>query len=209
MLNELYYNKHYTSINELFRQAHKLDNNISYKDVIDFCRNQKSYQLHFPILKPKFYNPIIASNINSDWQIDLIDYSKYSRNNHGYKWILNCIDVFTRKGFGLPMRNKSVKETVKTFKLILNKYGIPTNMQSDNGNEFLNKSFKELTDENNINHHLAEPGNHNKRDIIERFNRTIKSKIARHMTGMNTKNWIDVLQNIYDSYNNSRGKLQS
>ena len=204
ILNDLYYNKHYTSINELFRQAHKLDNEISYSDVSDFCKNQKSYQLHYPTNKHKFFNPIIATDINSDWQIDLIDYSKYYRQNKGYKWIFNCVDVFTRKGFGIAMKNKSEKETAKAFKKILDEFVPPKNMQSDNGNEFLNRSFKEITDKFQINHHTAEPGNHNKNGIIERFNRTLKSKIARHMTGLNTKNWIDVLPSIYGSYNNSR-----
>ena len=55
------------------------------------------------------------------------------------------------------MKNKSEKETAKAFKKILNEYIPPKNMQSDNGNEFLNRSFKEITDKFQINHHTAEP----------------------------------------------------
>ncbi|RWS22697.1 hypothetical protein B4U80_06807, partial [Leptotrombidium deliense] len=39
--------------------------------------------------------------------------------------------------------------------------------------------------------------------IIERFHRTLKSKMFKFFTAFNTRRYIDVLQEIVQSYNNS------
>lgn len=42
-----------------------------------------------------------------------------------------------------------------------------------------------------------------KGSIIERFNRTLKTRIERYFTEHNTKNWIDVLEQMTANYNNT------
>ena len=39
--------------------------------------------------------------------------------------------------------------------------------------------------------------------MVERVNRTLKSKLYRYFTGVNSLRYIDVLQDIVDSYNNT------
>ena len=39
--------------------------------------------------------------------------------------------------------------------------------------------------------------------MIERFNRTIRSKIDTYMLENNTKKYIDVIQKLVDNYNNT------
>ena len=38
---------------------------------------------------------------------------------------------------------------------------------------------------------------------VERFNRTLKTRLFRHMTSRHTKRWIDILSSFVDSYNKS------
>ena len=42
-----------------------------------------------------------------------------------------------------------------------------------------------------------------KGSIIERFNRTLKERIARYLTENGTSNWIRALEPITNAYNNS------
>jgi uncharacterized protein (DUF342 family) len=39
--------------------------------------------------------------------------------------------------------------------------------------------------------------------IVERFNRTLMSKLSKYMHSKNTKRYVDVLQDLVDSYNHS------
>ena len=40
--------------------------------------------------------------------------------------------------------------------------------------------------------------------MVERFNRTIKTKIWTYLSDRGTVRWVDVIQDLVDAYNNSR-----
>jgi len=40
--------------------------------------------------------------------------------------------------------------------------------------------------------------------VVERFNRTLKTKLYRYFTFKNTRRYIDILQDLVDSYNATR-----
>ena len=46
-------------------------------------------------------------------------------------------------------------------------------------------------------------GSELKASVVERFNRTLKSRMWRYLTAINSKRYIDVLQDIVCGYNNS------
>ena len=45
--------------------------------------------------------------------------------------------------------------------------------------------------------------NEPKAAVVERMNRTLKSKLYRYFTSVNSLHYIDILQDIVDSYNNT------
>ena len=63
--------------------------------------------------------------------------------------------------------------------------------------------MKKILKENNIHHDTNEPGEHNKMAIVERFNRTIRSMINKYLNHHNTTNWIDILDDFIENYNNT------
>lgn len=65
---------------------------ITKKNILEFVNNLESYQLHKRVVRAKTINPIIPKTINYYYQIDLIDMSKYSLQNKGYKWILTTFN---------------------------------------------------------------------------------------------------------------------
>jgi transposase InsO family protein len=87
------------------------------------------------------YQSIVVYSRNDKWQIDLFDFSRYSHWNSGYKYLLCCVDVFSRKAF-VPAIKKKSDTTEAMSKILANDK--PILIQSDNGTEFLNNSFQRL-----------------------------------------------------------------
>ena len=71
----------------------------------------------------------------------------------------------------------------------------------DSGNELYTKSFKMWLDDNDIK--MFSTHNEGNSVVTERFIRTLKHKIYKHMTAVSKKNYFDVLDGIVDKYNNT------
>ena len=100
--------------------------------------------------------------------------------------------------------DKSAKTLDKSSKPVFLKAGArrPKKLQTDKGNEFLNKCVQTLLNKEYAIEHFTTMGD-TKASIVERFNRTLKSRIWRYFTASNTKRFLEVLDDIVDSYNNS------
>ena len=72
--------------------------------------------------------------------------------------------------------------------------GKPNKIWVDKGSEYFNNSFKKWLKDNDIEMHSI----HNKGKSVaaERFIRTLKNKIFKHMTGISKKFYFDVLDDI-------------
>ena len=75
-------------------------------------------------------------------------------------------------------------------------------LQSDGGGEFTGGEFQKLLKKYDIKFRRTRSPEI-KAAIVERFIRTLKSKIWRYFTFANSKRYIDVLQDIVNGYNNS------
>lgn len=154
----------------------KLNKAIPLATIKDFLKKQKISQISLENRRKPMFKQMNVYSSNDQWQIDLIDYSKFSRWNAGFKYLLCVVDVFSRKAFVVPIKRKS--DTTRAMKGIL-ETNKPILIQSDNGTEFLNHAFQTLLKETNVQHTTAEVGNHNKQGIVERFNRTIEGMISK------------------------------
>jgi len=70
------------------------------KDVVDYLKSQDAYTLHKPIRKKFIRRRTYSKGIGDLYQIDLADLFNLSSDNDGYRYLLNCIDVFFRKEHG-------------------------------------------------------------------------------------------------------------
>jgi len=73
---------------------------------------------------------------------------------------------------------------------------------TDGGSEFKGL-VKKLLKEYHINVYTAHPGDHRRQGIIERFNRTLLSKIKKYFKFTDTLNWVDSLEDFIENYNNT------
>ncbi len=126
---------------------------------------------------------------------------EWEKQNKGYKYMLNVIDVFSKYAWSIPMKNKTAETTLNAFKKIVKDSGrIPKHLWVDKGLEFYNKYMTEWLNENNIIRYSTY-GEH-KSVVVERFNRTLKEMMWKRFTAENTRNWIDILDGLIFKYNN-------
>ena len=102
----------------------------------------------------------------------------------------------------IPIKDKKGTSIVNAFKKILsNSNRKPNKIWVDQSSEFYNKSFKYFLKINNI--AMYSTYNERKSVVAEKFIRTFKNKIFKHMTAIEQNIYFDVLEDIVDKYNNT------
>ena len=80
----------------------------------------------------------------------------------------------------------------------------PNKIWVDQGSEFYNNVFKKWLKDNDIS--MYSTYNEGKSVVAERFIRTLKNQIYKHMTAISKNVYFDVLDDIVDEYNNTYHK---
>lgn len=144
---------------------------------------------------------------NETYQADLVEMIPYSRENKGYKYILNIIDIFSKYAYSVPLKSKTGQEVATALESVLKKIQPTTrkthlvkNIHVDLGKEFYNKNVQELLDRYKINMFSTYSGL--KASICERFNRSIKENMWKKFSLQGNYKWVDMLPNLLETYNN-------
>jgi transposase InsO family protein len=197
-MNEAYYNIHnpasYGGVRTLARQ-------FSMKSSADWLQTQDSYTLHKPVRKKFPRRKTYSKGINDLFQADLVDMLRLSRFNDSYRYILACIDVFSKKAFAVGLKDKRGVTLALAFQNIFSDTR-PNMIQTDRGSEFLNSEVQTVFKKFNVRHYWS-LNDDIKAACVERFNRTLKNRMYRYFTAKHTNRWLDVLQAFIDSYNKS------
>jgi len=182
-----------------FLRANK---NLKKNDVKIFLDSNEAYSLHKPKRKKFIRKKIIVPGIDHLWQIDLLDVSKIKDENDNYRYFLTVIDCFSKFAWVEPIKNKQGLTVLEAFKNVLKRSKrIPQKIQCDDGTEFFNKHFEDFCNKSNIS--LYSTFSEVKAAIVERFNRTLREKLARYFTYVDHNRYIDILDKIVLSYNKS------
>ena len=114
---------------------------------------------------------------------------QFNSYKHGFRHILNAIDVFSKFVWNVPIKDKTGKTITNTFQSIVNtSKRKPNKLWVDNGSEFYNNVFKKWLVENEIK--MYSTINEVKAVVIERFYRTLKNKMYRYFTVNNTYKYV-------------------
>jgi hypothetical protein len=126
-----------------------------------------------------------------------------TRDNGGNRYILTVIDIFSKYAWAVPVKNKDGKSVRDAFKTVLASSDPrkPERVQTDKGKEFFNREFTDLMRIKGIHHFASESDQ--KAAVVERFNRTLKTRIWTYLSAKRTKKWAEVLPAILTSYNGS------
>ena len=85
----------YPSAYKLYQIMKKEGNTVTLSEVDKFVSSKRTHQLHKKT-RHNIQDHIVAFTKNGLWFADLLDMQNFSRQNKGFKYILLCIDVFTR-----------------------------------------------------------------------------------------------------------------
>ena len=177
----------------------------SYKgkqNIEKWLKAQRTQSLHKPIQYKFKRVPTFANDIDYLWQMDVAFLDDLKNFNNGNRYLLTCIDVFSKYAWVYPLKNKSAVSILETFKKILESGRKPQKLQTDKGKEFENKVFQKFLKDNSI--HFYTSNNYDiKAAVVERFNRTLKTKMYKYFTAKKTKKYLNVLPNLVKSYNNT------
>ena len=167
--------------------------------------NESNYQLadelHKPIIKKFKKTKVYSSFRDNIWGVDLADMQSLSKHNKGIKYLLCAIDLFSKYAWVIPLNDKEGTSIVNAFQKIISKERKPNKIWVDQGCEFYNQSFKDFLKINNI--EMYSTFNEGKSVVAERFIRTLKNKIFKHMTAISKNVYFDVLDDIVNKYNNT------
>lgn len=197
-MEELYKKYGYPSY-EKFKLRLKKDK-ISYndKEIRDFLNKQVPEQMMKRVKKPKVFNTIRSSEVGQNFQMDIINYDRYSLIN-GYRYIFMCIDVYSRFLYARAMTNREMNTIMESIYKAFEVLGKPDNINCDN--EFNKNEINKMADDLGIRMWYSHPLEVNKNAIVERCNRTIAEMIQKWRLGSGRTDWYKVLDEIVDAYN--------
>lgn len=206
ILKDVYFNVSspacYSGVQAVYKEAHKRDPNITLLDVKKYLSRQNTYTLHKPVIRHYPRNKMTSPGLDVKWQADLIDWQSLKAHNNHVAYLLVCIDVFSRFAFVQPLKKKTPGDVLDGFKKMKRQ---PWILFTDRGREF-SGVFKKHLDEKGIRHVYA-TSDDVKCAMVERLNRTLKTRIWHHITTTGSYKYVGVLQSIVHSINNSHHRM--
>ena len=180
--------------------------NVPIRKTQLWLRKQSTYTLHRRARKRYPYRKYYVNTIDDQWQMDLADMNQIQRQNANHRYILTCIDILSRYAWARPLKTKQGSEVADAIEDIFETSGRkPKRVQTDQGKEFYNAPVKRLLARHDI--ELFSVKSPTKCALVERWNRTLKTKLWKYFTSRNTYKWLDVLPKIVHAYNHSKHRV--
>lgn len=138
---------------------------------------------------------ILASELNSRCQIDLIDLQ--TQPDGDYKFVLNYQDHLTKFVILKALKSKTAVEVAYNVMEIFTTFGAPSIIQSDNGREFVNKIISELVNLwTGIKIIHGKPRHSQSQGSVERANQDVQNMIFTWMETNKSTKWSEGLKYV-------------
>ena len=159
--------------------------------------------MHKSVIK-KFNKRKVYSQFKENiWGVDLADMKLLSKQNKSIKYLLCAIDLFSKYAFVIPLKDKKGIGITNAFnKIIKQSNRKPNKIWVDQGGEFYNHVFKKWLSDNDI--IMYSTFNEGKSVVAERFIRTLKNKLYKHMSATGKNVYFEVLDDVVNEYNNTK-----
>ena len=118
---KLYYNPSfgYKSASSLYKIAKEQEPKITLKIVKEFLNKQSTEQINKEVKEESQKTEIPIVGAIGHFQVDITDYPKYYKANNGYRYILNCIEINTKKAYSVPLKTKTKHSVLEAFQKIV------------------------------------------------------------------------------------------
>ena len=136
------------------------------------------------------------------WAADLVGMQEWKSVNKSYRYILNVVDCLSKNAWSVPLKDKIGETVLDAFQYIVKSSNRELQyIWVDEVKEFYDKDMTALLKDENMTRYSTH-GEY-KSTIAERFNRTLKERMWKRFTADNTRNWIDMLVDLFSKYNSS------
>ena len=105
-------------------------------------QRQLEDELHKPIKRNFTGQRVIVNDIDKIWRSDLIEIQQFSTWNKGYRYLLMVLDLFSKYGWIVPLKDKKGETVTEAFKTIFEEGRKPQYLWTDNGKEYYNKTHE-------------------------------------------------------------------
>ena len=197
----------FQSRERLYQKAKDRGLKVSRREVKEWLETQETYTRHKPVVKRHKFQKTYVNDLADQIQLDLVDMSKFSHKNQGYRWILTGIEILSRYGFAVPVQRKdtsdmteAVLNLLEDFKIGFGKY--PNVVQFDDGKEFYSVGVRRLLEGKKIKYFSTKSDK--KAAVVERFNRTLKTMMWKYFFKNQKYTWLNVLDKLVENYNNTK-----
>jgi len=192
------------SINKLVKAAKDAGfSRATYKIVKEWLQGQEVYATTVPAAKViKTRGHVKVDSINAQFEQDLIDFSKYGKENEDYRYVLLTIDTLSRFCMARKLKTKTGKEVAREIDDMFSKERSPKYIvRTDRGQEFLAFESQQVYKKFGLYHMLTH--GELKATYIERLVKTIKGRIFKYFQAQESHRWIDIIEQVVSAYNRS------
>ena len=142
----------------------------------------------------------ICSYIGYQHQLDLISYEQWYKVNNGFRYILVSIDCLSKFAKGIALKNKQPSTVIKGIEKMYENSSYPSMFMTDGGSEFTSNLSRNFYKRVGVKFFTSR--NETKAAIVERFIKTIRTRIERNFRKIGRKDWLSFYQKFITAYNN-------
>jgi hypothetical protein len=203
LMRRLYYDPRqvgaYGGLERFYRRVKALRPAVRRERVAEWLSGQDAYTLHRPARLRFQRRPTIVGGSGQQLQADLMDTRSHARANDGVNFVLTAVDCFSRKGWAVPVRSKSGENVAEALEKVFGEQSFDR-LQTDKGKEFYNARVGAALERYGVDHFSSE-NDTIKASLVERFNRTLRTRLHRYMTAKRTDRFVDALPRLVEAYN--------
>ena len=192
------------------------DKKSSRSGVAGMPNYQLANELQRQIIKKFKRRKVYSSFRGNIWGNDLANMQPLSKHNKEIRYLLCATELFSKYTWILSLKDKRGISIVNAFQKIISKRHKPNKRWVHKGSEFRDYLFKRFLKNNNI--EMYSTNNEGKSVVAERFIRTLKNKIYKHMTAVSgdvsvhktiKMKPVDVTSDSHAEYNEDSNKKRS
>jgi transposase InsO family protein len=180
---------------------------FSHRLIQSWLSKQELSQLFRPIRNPIKSRSTTASAPFKQIAMDLTSLFS-NETDQRYKWILTAIDLFTKKGWAVPMTNKDTASIHAAFEQMLRK--ITRNgeqrigsLRTDNGSEFKSDFIKSYLGDKGIKQVFSNAYTPQSNGQVEKWNGILKRLIYMNLHKNQKYDWVEDLERLVGNYNDA------
>ena len=161
-----------------------------HQDVVEFCKTCHTCQMvgkPHPSIKPAPMIPIPA--FDEPFTRVLVDcVGLLPRTKSGHQYLLTIMDLSTRFPEAIPLRKITAKVVVEPLMQFFTRYGLPKEVQSDQGSNFMSGVFQEVLRELVIKQLKSSAYHPQSQGALERYHQTLKNMVRAYCEDF-TEDW--------------------